>query len=103
MPPRLRRNGTEFPNDWRSSGLGNTLFPPLNEVLMRTSMPIGLLFLTGASLATAASESKFKLIGSDQLATLLTDKSRDVALFDANDSNFRSNAGIIPTAKLMNS
>jgi hypothetical protein len=70
---------------------------------MRTSMTIGLLFLTGASLATAASESKFKLIGAEQLATLLADKSRNVALFDANDSKFRKKEGIIPGAKLLSS
>lgn len=71
---------------------------------MRTSTTIGWLFLAGAFLATAASakeESKFKLIGAGDLATLLADKSKNVALFDANDSDFRRKEGIIPGAKLL--
>ncbi len=69
---------------------------------MRASATIGLLFLAGASLATA-SQPKFKFIHTDELAALLADKSRNVALFDANDSNFRKKEGIIPGARLLSS
>ncbi len=41
---------------------------------MRASATIGLLFLAGASLATA-SQPKFKFIHTDELAALLADKS----------------------------
>ncbi|HXN41420.1 MAG TPA: rhodanese-like domain-containing protein [Myxococcaceae bacterium] len=77
---------------------------------MRTSTTIGLLFLAGASLASApsakeekAASSKFKLIRADELAAMLADKSRNVALFDANDSNFRKKEGVIPGARLLSS
>jgi hypothetical protein len=77
---------------------------------MRATTTIGLLFLAGASLATAPSAKeekgsppKFKVIHPDELATLLADQNRNVALFDANDSSFRQKEGIIPGARLLSS
>ena len=49
-------------------------------------------------------EDLVRLYGYNRLpATLLADQSRNVALFDANDSSFRNKEGIIPGAKLLSS
>jgi hypothetical protein len=59
--------------------------------------------LVAAIALGAESKEKFKLIQVTDLETMQKDAQHPVAIFDANDVEFREKNGVIPGAKLLNS